>query len=376
VTGFTGAKGDTGAVGATGPASLQAAYEGGNSIELSDGEGDIRMYNDGGDELLFLDESSGNVGIGTTLPSERLEVDGNLLVNGDIDVEGIITGEVEIDSVHVSQITGLLGQGYTMMLPDIINNYVEMEISTVNLTEKVVMVSGVGHETERITTPRGISSGGDTMYWEAAGPSMELPIVFETGNATDVSNLKYWFDTEPTPKTGAIIIRDLSGWETDRWNFYEYIPDSYEPGNDGRTRFTVKCKDLPDNIVRSYYDTEGFGLEQSYNPLTDKVVEINRVIGYFTPAVEVDYARRTITLTMNYPEGNGLATWAYNVAEGTEYSTVGSIVETTDGTISTEISRRNYFEMIPIKYELIYGFGQNIKLKARIVIAFGHWEDG
>lgn len=92
--------------------------------------------------------------------------------------------------------------------------------------------------------------------------------------------------------------------------------------------------------------------------------------------MEVDYAKRTITLTYYYPEGKGLALWSYETAEGTESTRSGSIIETTDRTTSTEISRRNYFEIMPIKYEVIYGFGQNIKLKAIVVLAFGHWEDG
>ena len=58
------------------PVTLQTAYEGGNSIQMTAGEGDIRIYNDEGtpDEILFLDEDTGYVGIGVVDPDTRLEV--------------------------------------------------------------------------------------------------------------------------------------------------------------------------------------------------------------------------------------------------------------------------------------------------------------
>jgi ribosomal protein S11 len=56
--------------------TLQAAYEGGAPIQLSASEGDLRIYNDANTEMLFLDESSGNVGIGTTGPRSILDISG------------------------------------------------------------------------------------------------------------------------------------------------------------------------------------------------------------------------------------------------------------------------------------------------------------
>jgi len=51
--------------------------ESGNAVQLTAGYGDIRFYNDGASEMLFLDESSGNVGIGTTAPGRTLFVSGD-----------------------------------------------------------------------------------------------------------------------------------------------------------------------------------------------------------------------------------------------------------------------------------------------------------
>ncbi|MCA9371743.1 helix-turn-helix domain-containing protein, partial [Candidatus Woesebacteria bacterium] len=72
-----------------GASTLQGAYEGGSSVELSASEGDLRIYNDASQELLFLDEDTGFVGIGTTSPSYKLEVSGgDIYTSGDLRVAG------------------------------------------------------------------------------------------------------------------------------------------------------------------------------------------------------------------------------------------------------------------------------------------------
>ena len=63
-----------------GTQTLAEVYrEGGNEVQMTAGDGDVRFYNDGGDEIVFLDESKGSVGIGTT--NTR---DANLYVDGTI----------------------------------------------------------------------------------------------------------------------------------------------------------------------------------------------------------------------------------------------------------------------------------------------------
>lgn len=117
-----------------------------------------------------------------------------------------------------------------------------------------------------------------------------------------------------------------------------------------------------------------FGNEHSFNLATDKVVEIDGVPSNgFSPVVVVNETSRTITLTMDYNEGAGIYNWAKMTIRGLSSPKVMSIIETTDGV--TETSRKNYYECITIKWEAIYGFGLNNKLKARVVIAYGFWEN-
>ncbi len=348
-------------INATSVTDSQGSHDGinGNSPEFITGE--LNDHTDFGNDL-FVD---GN-----------LTVTGDLKVGGDLDVGGIIKGSVEIDTIHFSQISGLLGQGYSMIFPQILDNLCTLELDGVQTTDKVVVVSSLGTETERISTYVGIHPGtGETMYSESTGLTAEFPLIFETTNSTDAQNVKTWFDYVPQySKNAAIVIRDASGAETARWTLTDYLPDHYEEGTDGRTRFTMVHEGLPDNVNDCQYSSD-FGNEHSYNPDTDKLVEISGVTNSgFTPAVEIDYTNRTITLTMDYLEGAGIYQWVKNVITGLQDKKDMSVIETTDGL--TEISRRNFYGVMPIKYEHIYGFGLNTKLKARIVIAYGFWEEG
>ncbi|KKT47999.1 MAG: Triple helix repeat-containing collagen [Candidatus Gottesmanbacteria bacterium GW2011_GWA2_44_17] len=109
VTGPTGATGIQGTTGPTGPASLQAAYNGGNTITTTDARnisitladtstdavfelaggatnnGIMFRVNDDGtftDSTPFVIDGTGNVGIGTSNPGAKLELSGNLLFTG------------------------------------------------------------------------------------------------------------------------------------------------------------------------------------------------------------------------------------------------------------------------------------------------------
>ena len=79
---------------------------------------------------------------------------------------------------------------------------------------------------------------------------------------------------------------------------------------------------------------------------------------------------------MDFNEGGQIYDWAKMVVSGSDETSRNiSIIESTNGTYLTETGRYNYYYCIPIKYEHIYGFGLNTKLKARIVIAYGFREE-
>lgn len=314
--------------------------------------------------------SNGRLGIGTDTPEQLLDVNGNAIVKGDLFVNGSINGNYNID---VSQITGLIGQGYTSLFPDVLYNTATVEIEGI-YGGPLLIVSCVGFETQRISVPTSVVNGVQR-YREEPGLSMESPILFETADPAAITALKSWFDGSRANKVGSIIINNLAGNEMLRWNFFYYTPDRYEAGIDGRTRFIIKNSSLPDNVHQLELAGDDVGSEHSFNQATDKLVEISGVSATgFCPAVTVDEVSRTITLTMDYNEGAGVFNWARSVAMGVIGNKDVSIIETSDGV--TEISRKNYYECITIKWELIYGFGLNVKLKTRVVIAYGFWQNG
>ncbi|MBN1111673.1 MAG: helix-turn-helix domain-containing protein, partial [Bacteroidales bacterium] len=69
-----------------GTSTLQETYEGGNSIEMAASYGDLVIRNDSGQEMLFLDESSGNLGIGTTNATNKLSVSGSVHIDGNVGI--------------------------------------------------------------------------------------------------------------------------------------------------------------------------------------------------------------------------------------------------------------------------------------------------
>ena len=313
---------------------------------------------------------SGFVGIGKTNPLERLHVGGNALIQGNLTLNGTLSGA----QIDVSQITGLLGQANSDVFPVILDNTVDLEITGINGSDpsgltSVLIYSSVGFETERISIP---TMGGN--YTEEVGPTMEFPIEFETNDTVFINNLKSWFD-DPNQfaRVAQIIIRQLNENVTGTWTFFEYLPDGYQPGNDGRTRFKMVHSEPPNSTLKATYDAD-FGNSLSFNPLTDKRVEISgggvNLGDPCTPMVEINETDRTVTLTFDFNEGYQILDWIESTVAGNQPSPSSlSVIETTNGT--DEISRVDYFEVRPIKYEHIYGFGLNTKLKARAVLAYG-----
>jgi len=297
---------------------------------------------------------------------------GNAYFAGNLQVGGNISGEFEIDSIHVSKITGLLGENYTLNFPSILDNLVTLLIDGITLNDKVVMISGPGIEIERI-----IGFHDPEHHNDQPGLSMEFPIIFET-SGDDAQTLISWFDTpDPDLHNASVVIKNLAGAETGRWNMTDGKPAGYESGNDGRTRFTLVHDNLPDNVMGCYFEGS-FGTEYNINEETDKLVQIDGVETgiYFFPGVEIDNENRTLTFTMDYNEGGPLHDLVLITVVGEGNKRNISVIESDLKVPPVESSRRNYYECFPIRYEHFYGFGLNTKLKARIVFSFDWWEIG
>ena len=160
-----------------------------------------------------------------------------------------------------------------------------------------------------------------------------------------------------------------------RINYFEFAPVSYSAAADGRTQFVMSHRFPPNNILGIQQGgSDPFLPDGSYNPATDKRVEIDGVIGAnFFPEVVNDTVNRTLTLSYGINEGRGILAWVESIIQGPHDLRSMSVIEVDNG--GTEISRRNYFEVFPIKYEIYDGFGMYTKIKARVVISYAWGED-
>lgn len=331
----------------------------------------------------------GDLTVKNTLEIGDLAV-ANAVVNGDLTVAGTISGTVVVDTVHVSQITGLLGDSFSLQFPDVIDNLATVEISGIETTGPMVIITGPGYDIERMPGFDAVGRPSDQ-----AGFAMAHPFIFEASGA-DVSALKNYFDQYlASPADGgrslSLIVKWLDQSEAFRWNFIDFVPQSYDPSVDGRTRFRWVPHYPPDADMRytslriqpSTDDPSWPGQQQgsSFNPETDKLVEIEGVTrGGFYPQVECDEINRTLTLNYGFGEelpGVVIYNWVKSTIENGELDAGNkksiAVIEQENG---VEVGRKRYFECFPIKYEQFAGFGLPGKLKASAVISFGWWEQG
>jgi hypothetical protein len=328
--------------------------------------GGVSLWQEVGTDIFY---NAGNVGIGTPTPAVPLDVAGSANITGDLNVDGNITG-----SVHVSQITGLLGDGHTQQFPDIIDNLATLEMQGIPPGDDVVVLTGPGVDIERVP-----GFWDDGKHRDHPGFEAEHPFIFEASGAL-ADDMQVYFDTyfadpDTTPwHDFSLIIDQYDGTEAFRWNFFEFVPDSYEPGVDGRTRFTLVNRNLPNQNLEFDFGGVGgedpFGSELSYNPETDTRVEIEGVSVLYA-AVEDDEVNRTLTLTYDYVEGHGIFDWVEFTAEGLlDLKSISWIQDEGPPEV-----RRNYFSCFPIKYEQFWGYGLDLKIKARVVISYDWAED-
>jgi hypothetical protein len=275
-------------------------------------------------------------------------------------------------TVDVSQITGLLGQGFSLFFPDLLNNSVFLEIQGIVVPEDVIIITGPGVDVEVI---EGFDPTGKPR--DVPGVGAEHPFVFESGNEEGVTNLKLFFDNfiPGDRRAMSLIIPYANGDEFNRFNLFEYEPDFYEPAIDGRTRFHFRPFEPPDNVMR--WEIGGFGdMFQdvgSFNPAIDKMVEISGVTqGPFFPEVVHDEENRTLTFTFTYNEGGGLIEWIRQTVINGELIGLKSL-SVIEWTGEVETGRTNYFETFPIRFEMT-GYARNTKLIGTVVVKYA-WSE-
>lgn len=280
-----------------------------------------------------------------------------------------------------------------LVVPEAVNDLAFIEIDGVFFGH-VVVVSGPGFELERI-----LGFFDDGSITESPGLNAELPFIFEYKKDESLAGLESGDSesleamlTEDSNKTAAEICtsRAMSmlvmsslpnngeGFETARFNLFGYGMTKIEPGADGRLRYTMEHQCEPNNVLAIDLDGSVGSSEGSMNPETgDRRVEIGGVNTRF-PQVVVDEENRTLTLTYDGDEAGGIFEWAkVNAGHRTENREL-SVIEPDPGSDDpfSEISRMNYFEVFPIRFQVVDGFGSSLKQKHQVVLTYARREQG
>jgi len=273
-------------------------------------------------------------------------------------------------TVDVSRITGLLGQGYTVSFPQVLYNEATVAIygDYFNWQSRVVVTVGPGVDIDRVA---GFDPQGRPK--DSPGFAMEHPFVFEVGGAA-AEELKHYYAIYPASDLAyAIIFVPSSPGEMALGLFvYMLKLERHEPGIDGRTRFVFSIARVPDRLLSMAIGTDvgygDFGSEGSYNPATDRRVEIEGLPSSFYPSVEEDAVNRKLTFVYSIEEGAGIFYWVKDIVEGTGLPRDLSVVRL-DGNGDTA-ERVDYSGCFPLKYEIFEGFGLDTKLRARVVVSY------
>lgn len=282
------------------------------------------------------------------------------LANNSCDGFSYVKGFDENNNVICSG--DLPGSGYLRKLPVYQDNVALLEIAGYNVNKPVVVISGLGIEIERI--PQFIIGAPDYI----PGTNMEDDFVIEV-NSADELDLQAMFDTPPADrKSMSLIVRNLKNEEVFRYNLFEYQVDSYTDVGNGRRRFTfTQALNSNNSLQIENGQSDPFGTSQANNPDTDTLMEISGIIFNFYPQVVDDPIKKTLTLTYTINEGNGLYAWFKNTAAGNDNNRELSVIQQTKG---VETSRKNYYEVFPIRWEVYEGFTLPEKIKARIVLSY------
>ena len=249
------------------------------------------------------------------------------------------------------------------------SSWAALEIDGIASRGPVLVISGAGYDIERVP---GFTATGS--HLDAPGHATNHPFIFEVA-ATNAAEYRAYFDAYlASPglvgaRAASIIVLHADGSDAYRWTLTGFVPfKRYEAGSDGRVRFTMSCAPASPTVLGWDLPIDPFGSGGSFNPATDRRVEVDGLAGTWFPQVVIDEANRTFTCTYDFAEGNGIFAWVKAVIQGTA-SAKGISVISIDSH-GTELSRRNFTGCFPIGYEQIAGYDLDTRAQARVIIAY------
>ena len=197
--------------------------------------------------------------------------------------------------------------------------------------------------------------------------------MFEIGDGAAVTSMNQWLSAfgagSAGPVSVVIVTRNTVGAEVVRWRLYDLVPYGPTPataGFDGRTRYTLGPAAAPDNTLLIEREPPFLPSLDQYNPAVDRYVLTPLPAGRYPRLEELDEAESRLTIVYDFQEGGVLLRHTeMTVEQGTTGGATKFNLVLGDAGSTGEVHYRGCFI---VKYEQFTGFGQDIKLKERVVI--------
>lgn len=276
------------------------------------------------------------------------------------------TGRTINLTIDATQFPGITAQDFTALFPDVLVNTTRLSINGLGWDCPVVVVNGPAVEIQVVQL------ASDRFE---SGFNQELPIVLELlppaagDSANCESEIAQWRDRfsaglDPS-RSISLSVPNQSGSIAFRWQLSAYVPSTITDGVEGR-RVTFVHAGPPD-ITADVERHGSWGTETLYFPPGDRRVEIAGANAGAFPAV-VTETPNGLTLEYGFLEGGQIWDWVRNTMNGgSELHRSNLSVVVVDAALN-EISRMNYSQCFPKRYEHFTGFGQALQAKERLFL--------
>lgn len=151
------------------------------------------------------------------------DTDGDVILAGSNSAQ-VYVGEVTFAQIELNYTFGELDIAVILPGDDFIAS-IEIEGIELDNNEEIAVVHGPGFFIEQL-------AGGSSTYLPGTS-SMKMFSIETVGNNTD--ELQSWFDGLSNPRTGSLVVNNLAGSESYRWNMFEMLPLFYEVSPENQT---------------------------------------------------------------------------------------------------------------------------------------------